>query len=112
MYHVCKLFIKIIGVYGQNYTVTIPRIPDELFKLPTQGNPILSEVKCTVTSATNQTTQNGTGVNLLGKDAGTVSCKATINGIEYSSESLNLLIEGIHNVFDINEVCLIVSSLW
>ena len=41
-----------------------------------------------------QTSQNITGNDLLAQDAGTVSCTATINGINYTSDPLTLRISG------------------
>ena len=38
--------------------------------------------------------QNITGTDLLAQDAGTVTCIATIDGIEYTSNSLTLRISG------------------
>ena len=42
----------------------------------------------------NQTGQNITGNDLLAQDAGTVTCTATISGIEYESNPLTLRISG------------------
>ena len=41
-----------------------------------------------------QTTQTVTGNNLLAEDAGTITCIVTINGMDYTSESLTLRISG------------------
>ena len=45
---------------------------------------------------TNQTTQNVTGNNLLAEDAGTgtITCTATIGGVDYNSGPLTLRISG------------------
>ena len=42
----------------------------------------------------NPTGQNITGVNLLAPAAGTVTCTATINGMDYTSDPLTLRISG------------------
>ena len=42
----------------------------------------------------NATTQNITGNDLLAPDAGTVTCTATINGMDYTSDPLTLRISG------------------
>ena len=44
---------------------------------------------------TGQTTQNVTGINLLAEDAGTITCTATIGGVDYTSGPLTLRISGI-----------------
>ena len=44
---------------------------------------------------TGQTTQNVTGNNLLAKDAGTITCSATIGDVDYTSGPLTLHISGI-----------------
>ena len=38
--------------------------------------------------------QNVTGINLLATDAGAVTCTATIDGIDYTSDPLTLRISG------------------
>ena len=43
---------------------------------------------------TNLTTQNVTGNNLLAEDAGTITCTATIGGVDYTSGPLTLRISG------------------
>ena len=43
---------------------------------------------------TNQTTQNVTGNNLLAEDAGTITCTATIGGVELTSGPLKLRVSG------------------
>jgi len=45
---------------------------------------------------TGQTTQSVTGNNLLAEDAGTITCTATIGGVDYTSEPLTLRISGTH----------------
>jgi len=50
-----------------------------------------NEIKC---FPTDQTTQNVTGNNLLAQDAGTITCTTTIDGVDYTSESLTLRISG------------------
>ena len=52
-----------------------------------------------------QTSQNITGNNLLAQDAGTVSCTATINGTDYTSDPLTLRISG-----ELNQHFMILSS--
>lgn len=42
-----------------------------------------------------QTGQNITGTNLLAQDAGTATCNATIDGVEYTSDPLTLRISGM-----------------
>ena len=42
----------------------------------------------------NPTRQNITGTNLLALDAGTVTCTATIDGMDYTSDPLTLRIAG------------------
>ena len=42
----------------------------------------------------NQTVQNITGNNLLAQDAGTVTCTATVGGVNYTSNPLTLRISG------------------
>ena len=42
----------------------------------------------------NNTGQNITGNNLLAKDAGTVTCTATIDGVDFTSDALTLCISG------------------
>ena len=42
-----------------------------------------------------QTTQSITGINLLAKDAGTITCAVTISGVDYTSDPLTLRISGI-----------------
>ncbi|XP_065918563.1 hemicentin-1-like isoform X2 [Dysidea avara] len=44
---------------------------------------------------TGQTTQNVTEDDLLARDAGTITCTATIDGVEYTSGSFTLRISGI-----------------
>ena len=46
-----------------------------------------------------QTTQNVTGNNLNAEDAGTITCHATINGVEYNSEPFTLHISGEQLVY-------------
>ena len=41
-----------------------------------------------------QTTQNVTGNDLLPEDAGTITCTATINGVDYTSEPFTVRISG------------------
>jgi len=43
---------------------------------------------------TGQTTQNVTENNLTAEDAGTITCTATIDGVDYTSEPLTLRISG------------------
>ena len=43
---------------------------------------------------TGQTTQSVTGNDLTAEDAGTITCTATIGGIDYTSEPLTLRISG------------------
>ena len=43
---------------------------------------------------TNQTTQNVIGNNLLAEDAGTITCTATIGGVDLTSGPLTLRISG------------------
>ena len=45
---------------------------------------------------TGQTTQNVTEDDLLARDAGTITCTATIDGVEYTSGSFTLRISGIY----------------
>ena len=45
-------------------------------------------------SLNNPTGQNITGNNLLAPDAGTVTCTATIDGMDYTSDPLTLRISG------------------
>ena len=45
-------------------------------------------------SVGNPTGQNITGVNLLAPSAGNVTCTATINGMDYTSDPLLLRISG------------------
>ena len=45
---------------------------------------------------TGQTTQNVTGNDLTAKDAGTITCTATISSVDYTSGPLILRISGIH----------------
>ena len=45
-------------------------------------------------SLNNPTGQNITGFNLLAPDAGTVTCTATIDGMDYTSDPLTLHISG------------------
>ena len=42
-----------------------------------------------------QTTQNVTGNNLLAEDAGTITCTATISGVDYTSGPFTLRLSGI-----------------
>jgi len=44
---------------------------------------------------TGQTTQSITGNNLTAEDAGTITCTATIGGVDYTSEPLTLRISGM-----------------
>ena len=44
---------------------------------------------------TGQTTQNITGNNLLAEDAGTITCTATIGGVDYTSDEFTLRISGV-----------------
>jgi len=41
-----------------------------------------------------QTTQNVTGNNLLAEDAGTITCTATIGGVDYHSSPFTLRVSG------------------
>ena len=49
---------------------------------------------------TGQTTQNVTEDDLLARDAGTVTCTATIDGVEYTSDSFTLCISGIYFMYN------------
>ena len=49
---------------------------------------------------TGQTTQSVTGNNLLAEDAGTITCTATIGGVDYTSEPSTLRISGIVRVIN------------
>ena len=85
----CKLSINIIGVYSQDYRVTVSSIPaGELISVSTYENPMLSNLTliCDVTSATDQTTP--------AEDAGTISCTAPING----ANIIRGRISGIHSM--------------
>ena len=44
---------------------------------------------------TGQTTQSVTGNDLTAEDAGTITCTATIGGVDYNSEPLTLRIPGV-----------------
>ena len=46
-----------------------------------------------------RTQQNVTGNNLKAKDAGNITCTATINGIDYTSEQFTLRISGKQLVY-------------
>ena len=48
-----------------------------------------------------QTTQNVSEDDLLARDAGTVTCIATINGVEYTSGPFTLRISGSHVILSI-----------
>ena len=48
-----------------------------------------------------QTTQNVSEDDLLARDAGTVTCTATINGVEYTSGPFTLRISGSHVILSI-----------
>ena len=50
-------------------------------------------------NSSDQTGQNIIGNKLLAQDAGTVSCTATINGTDYTSDPLTLRISGELNHF-------------
>ena len=54
-----------------------------------------------------QTTQNVTGINLLAEDAGTITCTATIGGVDYISGALTLRISGNIN----NKLTITYSSM-
>jgi len=43
---------------------------------------------------TDQTTQSVTGNDLTAEDAGTITCTATIGGVDYTSDPLTLRISG------------------
>jgi len=97
MYDVCKLSIKIIGVYGQDFTVIVSRIPaGDLMGIFTYDISILSNLTltCELISATDQTE---------GTDS--ISCTAPISGV---NKHISGPLSGINNVFNIIEMFLIV----
>jgi len=53
---------------------------------------------------TNQTTQSVTSNNLLAEDAGTITCTATISGVDYTSGPFTLRISGI-------QICIVYAML-
>ena len=59
---------------------------------------------------TNQTTQSVTGNNLTAEDAGTITCTATIGGVDYTSGPLTLRISGLSICYNMH-VCSCCSSL-
>ena len=61
---------------------------------------------------TNQTTQSVTGNNLLAKDAGTITCSATIGGVNYTSGPLILHISGIHIIQTFKHTCTHLFTLY